>query len=349
MKTMKKFFFLIKYSLLSLSLIIVFVFANAQTVVEDVNFDNYTSPSNNDLKNHFYGTFGISLTQIQTNGITGGCLATSNSPNYGIDNAIYCSKYKGNIGSTYISSISFKYDASIVNPNTDDIAAEIDLNPTSNWNYYIFTRVINHTQFGSYLEILTGTWNNSPGPHLTLQQNHWYKLSISTTFSGGTFSDKIDLIAEVFDLGLSGTNNPTLLNSASGTIYMYILIADTAISIGITGARWGGGIYLDDFHYQGIKSSFSCASGQGINEIEKKVHLNCYPNPFTTQTILQTDGLLNNASIIVYNCFGQIVKQIKNISGQTIILNRDDLPSGIYYIRLSQKDKIIATEKLIIR
>ena len=42
------------------------------------------------------------------------------------------------------------------------------------------------------------------------------------------------------------------------------------------------------------------------------------------------------------------IKNIKNNSGQTITLNRDNLPNGIYFLQMTQENKIIATEKLII-
>jgi hypothetical protein len=61
-----------------------------------------------------------------------------------------------------------------------------------------------------------------------------------------------------------------------------------------------------------------------------------YPNPFSTQTTLQTDNILHNATLTVVNCFGQTVKQIKNISGQTVTLHRDNLSSGLYFLRITQ-------------
>ena len=54
-------------------------------------------------------------------------------------------------------------------------------------------------------------------------------------------------------------------------------------------------------------------------ENEKHVSLfSLYPNPFSIQTTLKIDNLLKNATLTVYNSFGQTVKQIKNISGQTL-------------------------------
>lgn len=73
-----------------------------------------------------------------------------------------------------------------------------------------------------------------------------------------------------------------------------------------------------------------------------------YPNPFSTQTTLQTDKIFKDAILTVYNSFGQLVKQIKNISGQTITLQRDNLSSGLYFILLTQDSKVITADKLVI-
>ncbi len=73
-----------------------------------------------------------------------------------------------------------------------------------------------------------------------------------------------------------------------------------------------------------------------------------FPNPFSTETILQTDNPFHNATLTVYNIFGQTVKQIDNISGQTFTFNRDNLIGGLYLINLTQDDKTITTNKLII-
>jgi hypothetical protein len=73
-----------------------------------------------------------------------------------------------------------------------------------------------------------------------------------------------------------------------------------------------------------------------------------YPNPFTTQTILQTDNFLKNASLTVYNSSGQTVKQVNNLVGQTIFFHRDNLPSGLYFVRLTQDGKTFSADKFLI-
>ena len=95
-------------------------------------------------------------------------------------------------------------------------------------------------------------------------------------------------------------------------------------------------------------SAMGCNLIEGVNEINSENKVNCYPNPFSTQTTLQTNKFLNDAILIVYNSLGQQVKQINNISGHTIIFYRDNLPSGLYFMCLTQDNKIITTEKLVI-
>jgi len=76
--------------------------------------------------------------------------------------------------------------------------------------------------------------------------------------------------------------------------------------------------------------------------------LTIYPNPFSALTTLQTLTPLNNATLIVVDIFGQTVAQINNINDRSITFNRDNLPSGMYFIRLTQNGQVIATNKIII-
>ncbi|MBI3502478.1 MAG: SBBP repeat-containing protein [Bacteroidetes bacterium] len=95
-------------------------------------------------------------------------------------------------------------------------------------------------------------------------------------------------------------------------------------------------------------SKYRCETGEGINFINEKSGIKIYPNPFTTQTVLRTDHLLHNATLTVDNCFGQTVAQIKNINGQTVVFSRDNLASGLYFVRLTEENKTIAVDKLVI-
>lgn len=85
-----------------------------------------------------------------------------------------------------------------------------------------------------------------------------------------------------------------------------------------------------------------------IENIKVTEKLLISPNPFTFQTTLKTDNYLQNATLTLYNSLGQQVRQIPNISGMTFNLKRESLPIGLYFLKLSQDNKTITTDKLII-
>ncbi len=85
-----------------------------------------------------------------------------------------------------------------------------------------------------------------------------------------------------------------------------------------------------------------------VKEYSDKINFLIYPNPFSTQAVLRADTSFHNATLSIDNCFGQTVKQIKNISGQTVTLNRDNLPSGLYFLRLTEDNKILSVDKIVI-
>ena len=86
----------------------------------------------------------------------------------------------------------------------------------------------------------------------------------------------------------------------------------------------------------------------GVGEIQQLNPVSIFPNPFFTQTTLQSDKIFKDATLTTYNLYGQAIKQIKNISGRTATLFRDNLPCGLYLIRITQDNTIIATDKLMI-
>lgn len=85
-----------------------------------------------------------------------------------------------------------------------------------------------------------------------------------------------------------------------------------------------------------------------INEISLTNQTFIYPNPFSFSATLHFNNFLKNATLTIYNSVGQQVKQIKNISEESIILHRDNLKCGVYFLQLTQDNKIFTTDKLII-
>jgi len=142
---------------------------------------------------------------------------------------------------------------------------------------------------------------------------------------------------------LSGSNNSsdswTKLNHQST---FELTEGDTAIVILYVSTSGGGASSNGNFDLIKLEQV------QGISPLDQTFSLRIFPNPFQTQTTIQTNKFLHNATLTLNNSFGHVVKRIDNISSKTIILERANLPNGLYYIQLSENNRIIASKKLLI-
>lgn len=73
-----------------------------------------------------------------------------------------------------------------------------------------------------------------------------------------------------------------------------------------------------------------------------------YPNPFSINTTLITSTDLQNATLLVYDVYGNEQKNVTNIYTSSITLNRENLQNGVYFLILIQNGEIISKNKLII-
>jgi len=64
-----------------------------------------------------------------------------------------------------------------------------------------------------------------------------------------------------------------------------------------------------------------------------------YSNPFYTQTVLQTDNPFHSGNSHRRQLFRSDREANNNISGQTVVFSRDNLASGLYFVRLTEKIK----------
>ena len=89
-------------------------------------------------------------------------------------------------------------------------------------------------------------------------------------------------------------------------------------------------------------------SGMGITQEHSLPALNCFPNPFSEQATIEIAAPVSEAEIIIFNSSGQTVKELKDISGHEATLTRENLTSGIYFIALFQKDKLLSERRMVI-
>ncbi|MFT6502071.1 MAG: hypothetical protein ACJASQ_002196 [Crocinitomicaceae bacterium] len=140
--------------------------------------------------------------------------------------------------------------------------------------------------------------------------------------------------------GINFTSIDKINGAGNSTqVLSYSAVDDTPLT-GISYYR------LKQTDYDG-KTSYSDLEAVEFNN-RNDYSLDIYPNPFSVETSLHTNENLKEASLIIYNSNGQIVKQIENISGQTFTVNRDNLSRGLYFVNLVQNSEVLAASKLII-
>ena len=140
---------------------------------------------------------------------------------------------------------------------------------------------------------------------------------------------------------------------------------DTLIASGGISYIWNDCSCRDTLYVSPIIDTYYCVTGTDINgcsdtacsfiyimSIAGIQHYDNFksisPNPFSLTATLQSNHIFKNAILKLYNAKGQQVKLIRNISGQTITLFRDQLPSGLYYTQLTENNMIYITDKIII-
>jgi len=95
-----------------------------------------------------------------------------------------------------------------------------------------------------------------------------------------------------------------------------------------------------------VSAGWQYCTGIEDQSTEKMVSIN--PNPFSLQTTLKANFFLNNTVITIYDSFGHQVIQKDKISGQEVIISRNDLPSGLYFLLITEKNNLISSKKLLI-
>jgi len=72
-----------------------------------------------------------------------------------------------------------------------------------------------------------------------------------------------------------------------------------------------------------------------------------YPNPFSTRAEISFGTELENATLFLFDMTGRKVREMRNISGTQMVLDKNGLADGIYCYEFVQEGQILATGKLI--
>ncbi len=81
---------------------------------------------------------------------------------------------------------------------------------------------------------------------------------------------------------------------------------------------------------------------------EKSISI--YPNPVSTSASIKIDGLHNdvNTDVQLFNNTGALVNKFNLDFNNEIIFNRENLPAGVYFVKVIQQEKIVGARSFII-
>jgi len=98
---------------------------------------------------------------------------------------------------------------------------------------------------------------------------------------------------------------------------------------------------------QSISNVDENAMATSIFEYSNTNNINVYPNPFTEQTTISFENQNHSSyNLLITTITGELVRIIKNIENNNVIINRENLSSGIYIIELQGSE--ILRSKIIV-
>ena len=74
-----------------------------------------------------------------------------------------------------------------------------------------------------------------------------------------------------------------------------------------------------------------------------------YPNPSSDFVHIKLDAILPNQDLMIANELGAIVFEQKNMQEDLLTIPVNHFKTGIYFIHISSKNKILKTARLLVR
>jgi len=95
---------------------------------------------------------------------------------------------------------------------------------------------------------------------------------------------------------------------------------------------WGEWIYLDNINITAVT---------GIQETSDEIQFQVYPNPFSESTTIKFQNITSKISgVILYDVYGREVRTVNpELTTNGFVLERNDLPNGMYFLKVKAGDK----------
>jgi hypothetical protein len=159
-------------------------------------------------------------------------------------------------------------------------------------------------------------------------------LGFTTTASARHCVGMLAVICDVtdtFDLGYLQAGNHTF---------------NFTLSSGSGGPGCSPGIVPDDTD----SFNFTVTQALGIEDPAQNNQVSFYPNPMNEMATLKINRSVDieNMRLEILDATGRVVMVKENISSNEILVENKNLEFGIYFYRLTENDKLIATDKFVV-
>ncbi|MFK5856991.1 MAG: trypsin-like serine protease [Bacteroidota bacterium] len=258
------------------------------------------------------------------------------------------------------------YDSILIAPAYDNGDFQPTFPQSTVEKYYVFKSYYNHSSFD---DIALLKLNEPIG-----QQIGWAGMAFSSDTS--YFSDKV--FHKLSYPAAPNPNDPTKIYNGDTLYYNYGLIdiVDSFLGInspnayGIPGQSGSSLFYTNNSeyysfgilsyatqykHYQITNNIFHQLTSiiydnPSISDDNySTVPLKIYPNPTSQSTILEFDNPSNeNYTIKIFDITGDLMRTINDCKTNKVKLEKGNLSSGYYFIKVVSEKQVLATGKLII-
>jgi hypothetical protein len=262
-----------------ISVAAIIVGASSPAISETITFDNYLSPTSNDLANNFAQTGSFtqpSYNQASGSGITGGSVVGYSGNDYRATAVYTPSSFSlSRQGSTVSQSLDLFYNGQFVplapGANavrsfrlgllSDNSAAFETVGSSSVYMDGVYSLASNQLLLVTRSQTGNGTLTSTALAAVTLSSDHWYRLGATFTNSG---NGEIYYSGMFADLGPLGTSGPISMASWDWTYQNADMSADASAFAAFSVLADGGFARADNFNVPTTRSVPGPVVGAGI-------------------------------------------------------------------------------------